>query len=93
MMHALAAIVGLFFVFRMATGGPAWMAVAWYAGTFVGFHAVMVPVMTAWHAALDRAQRYLGGFAEQEALRVDMSAYRNRLQRAFPVEPEPPAED
>jgi hypothetical protein len=73
------------------------MAVAWYAGTFVGFHAVMVPVMTAWHALLDRAQRCLHGFAEEEALRVDMSAYRSRLQRSFPLktEPatEPPAQD
>jgi hypothetical protein len=93
LMHAVASVVGLFFVFRMATGGPAWMALAWYVGTFALFHAAMVPFMTVWHAVVDRAQRYLDRFAEEDALRADLTAYRNRLRRAFPVTADPPTDD
>ncbi len=91
-MHAFAAAASTFLVFRMATGGPVWAGFAWYFGTFVGVHALMVPVMTAWHALLDRVDRYIRGVIEEELTRFDMRSYRADLERLLPRVPDGPPE-
>jgi hypothetical protein len=90
--HTIATIASLSLAFRMAFGGPIWAAIAWYFGAFVGVHVVMVPIMTAWHAMLERFDRRVRSVVEEELIRFDMHTYQRQLQRVFPPQPKAPEE-
>jgi len=91
--HTVATVASLSVAFRMAFGGPIWSGIAWYFGAFVGVHVVMVPLMTAWHAVLERFDRRIRSLVEEELIRFDMHTYQSQLRRVFPThQPKPPEE-
>jgi hypothetical protein len=91
-LHSVATVASLFVAFRMGSGSPWWTGVAWYCGSFVGVHAVMVPFMAAWYMASDRVERWIRGIVEEELIRFDLQTYERQLKRVFPGLPKPPDE-
>jgi uncharacterized membrane protein len=92
-MHSFATAIGLAAAVRMAFGGAWWVGVAWYVGSFVGIHVVMVPFVTAWYAAHGRLERWIRAIVEAELIRFDLRTYQHQLRRVFPepgVAPEDP---
>ena len=83
---ATSAVVAL----RMGSGSPWWTGVAWYFGSFVGAHVVMVPFLTAWYATAGRIERWIRSIVEEELIRFDLQNYERQLQRVFPKRDEPP---
>lgn len=82
--HSMATATGMVFAVRMGWGGPLWAGVAWYFGSFVGFHVVLCPLMAMWFMASDRVERWVRGIIEEELIRFDLKSYRGQLQRVFP---------
>ena len=94
-LHSVATAAGVVVAVRMGGGNPWWTSVAWYCGSFVGAHVVMVPFMAAWLMAKDRAEKWVRGLVEEELIRFDLQTYERQLKRVFPGRhdepPEPPA--
>lgn len=89
--HSLATVTSTFVAVRMTTVGPLWWeGIFWYFGSFVGLHVVMVPFMTAWHAAKQRLDRRVRAIVEEELIRFDLQTYERQLGRVFPPKPKPP---
>jgi hypothetical protein len=74
-LHSIATVTGIAFVLRTGLGSPWWILLAWYVGTFLGAHAVMVPFMAAWYMATGRIERWIRGIIEEEMIRVDLRMY------------------
>ncbi len=81
----MATATGLAFAFRMGSGAPLWTGVAWYFGSFVGFHVVLMPIMATWYAIVNRVERWVRGIIEEELIRFDMHGYERGLQRLLPM--------
>ncbi len=77
----------------MGVGGPWWIGVAWYFGSFVGFHAAMVPFMAAWYMLSDRVELWIRGIVEEELIRFDLKTYDRQLKRVFPALHKPPSDE
>lgn len=88
-LHSLATATSAVIALRMGSGNP-WSGLAWYCGSFVGFHAVMVPFMATWYMLTDRVERWIRGIIEEELVRFDLKTYDRQLRRVFPVVPKPP---
>jgi hypothetical protein len=89
--HSLATVTSTFVAIRMTTIGPLWWeGILWYFGSFVGLHVVMVPFMTAWHAAKSHFDRRVRTIVEEELIRFDLQSYQRQLERVFPPKREPP---
>ena len=73
-------------------GRAPWAGVAWYFGSFVGFHIVLAPFMAMWYMLADRAERWVRGIVEEELIRFDLRSYQGQLQRLLPSMRKPPAE-
>jgi hypothetical protein len=80
----MATVTGVVFAVRMGNGGV-WTGVAWYVGSFVGFHVVLMPFMAAWYALTYRIERWVRGIVEEELIRFDMRGYERQLQRLLPI--------
>ena len=91
--HSMATVTGAVFAVRMGWGAPLWAGVAWYFGSFVGFHVVLAPFMAMWYMATDRIERWVRGIVEDEMIRWDLKSYDRQLQRVFPNLIKPPEDD
>jgi hypothetical protein len=65
-------------------GGSSWSLLAWYFVFFGAAHVVMVPILTAWFAVVDRIERWIRLVVERELIRIDLRTYQNTLERVFP---------
>jgi hypothetical protein len=74
----------------MGLGGGWLMFVAGYFLAFVGFHVVMVPVMTGWHFMSTRVERWVRSIIEEEMIKVDLQDYQRQFRRVFPGRNDPP---
>ena len=83
--HSMATVTGVVFAVRMGWGGPLWTGVAWYFGSFIGFHVVLMPFMAAWFMVSNRIERWVRGIVEEELIKFDMKAYEGQLRRALPI--------
>ncbi len=81
----MATVTGVVFAVRMGSGAPLWTGVAWYVGSFVGFHVVLMPFMAAWYAVIHGIERWVRGIVEEELIRFDMRGYERQLQRLLPI--------
>lgn len=90
--HSMATATGLAFAFRMGSGAPIWTGVAWYFGSFIGFHVVLMPFMAAWYMISDRFERWVRSIVEEELIRFDMRGYERQLHRLLPLVGRPPDE-
>jgi hypothetical protein len=91
--HSMATVTGAVFAVRMGWGGPLWAGVAWYFGSFVGFHVVLCPFMAMYYMASDRIERWVRGIVEEELIRFDLRSYERQLQRVFPSRTKPSEDD
>jgi hypothetical protein len=69
----------------MGSGAPLWTGLAWYCGSFIGFHVVLMPFMAAWYAISNRIERWVRGIVEEELIRFDMHGYDGQLHRLLPM--------
>ena len=96
-MHSLATVASGTVAVRMAFGGPWWIGVAWYFGSFLAIHAAMVPVLAMWYMVCDRYEGWIRGIVEQELIRFDLQSYDRQLKRVLPegreVTPEAPEDE
>ena len=83
-LHSAATVTGVVFAVRMGYGAPLWTGVAWYCGSFIGFHVVLMPFMAAWYAVSNRMERWVRGIVEEELIRFDMRGYERQLKRLVP---------
>ncbi len=92
-LHSMATVTGVVFAVRMGAGAPLWTGVAWYFGSFVGFHVVLMPFMAAWYAISNRFERWVRSIVEEELIRFDMRGYERQLQRLLPHVSRPPDDE
>jgi len=92
-LHSAATATGAVCAVRLGYGGPWWGYVAWYFGSFVGFHFVLVPFLAFWLMMQMRIERWVQGLVEQELIRFDLQTYERQLERVFPAAAEAPHDD
>lgn len=92
-LHSGAAATGAACALRMGYGGPWWGYVAWYLGSFVGFHFVLIPFLAAWLMMQMRVERWIRSLVEQELIRFDLQTYKRQFERVFPAASEAPPDD
>lgn len=91
--HSMATVTGAVFAVRMGWGAPLWAGVAWYFGSFIGFHVVLAPFMALWYMLTFRVERWIRGIVEEEVIRFDLRSYEGQLQRLLPSIRKSPADE
>jgi len=82
--NVLATLAAVGIVVKLGLGSAWWVILAWYLATFVGFHVLMVPLLTLCHEISKRFDRYLRSIIEEELIRFDLQNYEKQLRRVFP---------